>query len=544
MHIHFLPALEERPIDGSRPRPYIFVHIDTPRRVSPPPSDEAVAEFFAKHNALLAMLEEKGVRIFSIMVHVHSLEGLAPHSSCYLDSLCAFLHEHPFAVPPRTVQFPLMLTVSVPEGGGEETAVDRSHPLFVEATSKICKAFWQNASVRATGFLFVDVVTAPDRFLVDTLARGSLSDDDPIVTLRVWDHPDDRTMGPGRLEIRLAGANFVAAGAADVSALARRVLAVKRSEATILYFTISSSNVATSVAASLVDHRDHSYLGVRFVAGVCQGAATVKAQKESESTLDGTEPCLAVLQCSSVAYVVFERFSFSSRTVAAVQAIQRPASGANCAPIAILEFRGCSFFKECDVGTPESGFLGLCHLASAVSCRSTTHCLAITETPLSASDSTALTGMLVDPECSLHTLKLGGTTTGSEPFLESGFVTHFFQQLPSMITLANLTFLYVAPPFTFSAILDGVERNYSLRELDGLTFEAELDPESASGTYAGEIESYLAANARGRATVAKAVAYPSCPDLQNKAIEAIRLLADSDDTTSLYLCLQLFLPSL
>jgi hypothetical protein len=93
-------------------------------------------------------------------------------------------------------------------------------------------------------------------------------------------------------------------------------------------------------------------------------------------------------------------------------------------------------------------------------------------------------------------------------------------------------------------IVDGVKRNYSLRKLEGLTFETELDPNSSSSSYVEEIGAYLTANACGREVVARAAASPSNRALQDETIEVIRFLADSDDTTSLYLCLQLFLPTL
>jgi hypothetical protein len=197
MQIHFVPALEERPVvDGSRPRPLIFVHVDTP--TVPETNDRTVAEFFAHHSAMLAMLEARGERIFSFLVHVRSLEGLAPQSSNYLDALCTFLREHPFAVAPRTPQRPLLLTVSVPHEGEAEAAadVDRSHPLFAEATSKICQAFWQNARVRASQFLFVDVGTAPDSDVVDLLAHGRSSSAHPAVRLRVCDKSRRSRHGP------------------------------------------------------------------------------------------------------------------------------------------------------------------------------------------------------------------------------------------------------------------------------------------------------------------------------------------------------------
>jgi hypothetical protein len=215
----------------------------------------------------------------------------------------------------------------------------------------------------------------------------------------------------------------------------------------------------------------------------------------------------------------------------------------------MLEFRGCTFTSDVgDLGgtpPPSSGPLGLCDLAIAMSCRTgTLRALEISDSPLGAGAATALVGMLVAPECALDNLVLGGTTKGSELGLQSGLVRHFFQHLPLMKSLVNLTFNYAVPADASSCVLDGVRRNYSLRRLDGLAFEKDLDTESACGACSEEIKSYLAANARGRDVVARAVANPARRHLQNKAVETIRLLADSDDTTSLYLCLQMFLPAL
>lgn len=565
MQINFLPALEERPIDGSRPRPLIFVHIDTPRG-SVPPTNEAVAESFAQHDAMLTMLEERGEKIFSILVHVHSLQGISP-SSRYLEALCEFLGEHPFAVAPRTPQRPLMLTVSVPEEEEEEeeAVVDRSHPFFTEATSRICRAFWQNAHVRSSQFVFVDVVTAPDSSLVDWLVHGRSSNENPLVTVRVCDNPDDPPMGPDVLEVRLAGANVVAAGEGHVAATAHSVLAARPMAVPVVGFCVYSPKVADAVATSLLRRRDsggnntNNFICARFAAGVNHSSLGMAVSRGNgpggAAALDGTVLMAAAWQCPSVASVCFDRFRFTSRTVAAVEAtLQRAATGElRSAPITIVQCRGCTFSDEeggdrAGTASPigaAAAATGLCDLARAISRSGRLHVLEISDATLGLSDAIALVGMLVDPECTIDSLKVGSAMIimSDDPWLDDGFVNHFFQNLPRMKSLVNLSFGCAVTAETAETVLDGVKSNYTLRKLEGLTFESELrGPESSLG--AEEIESYLAANVRGRDVVARAVADPASRELQDKAIATILLLADMDDTTSLYLCLQLFLPSL
>lgn len=550
MRIEFLPANEERPAAGSRQRPVIFVHIETP---SAHETDERVAEFFGRKRAVLSMLEGRGDKIFAFLVHVHSVEELAPPSR-YLEALCSFFREHPFAVVPRTPQRPLRLTVSVPEDGrdhhDDEDDDDRSNAALAEATSQICRAFWENPHVRASQFVLLDVAEVPSGAVVDLLLRGGRpSNNRPHVTLRVSDRPDGR-MGPDALELELPGAaDFVAAGASRVAAVARRVLAAAFKESATaperIRVGVHSPSAAEAVAASLLEHRDHLCATMAFGVRTRRSALNTAGSdgRRPETTLDGTDLCAAVLQCPSVACVSFARFTFSPRTVAAVREIKRAAPGAGIAPIAILEFKDCSFVADRGLGTPASAPPGLCDLANAVACSSTLRCLHVTNTPLSVSDSSALVRVLVGREWDIRRLKLGGTAHGRDPYLERGFVCHFFQKLPLMKSLVDLTFLCATSADVSPTVLNGVKHNFSLRALQGLTFGRGLDPES-SRRCSGEVTAYLDANARGREVVAQAVANPASRDLRDNAIEVIRQLADSDETTSLYLCLQLLLPSL
>lgn len=294
MQIRFSLFVERgMPVEGSLQRPSLLVFIETPSFC---PTDESIAESFGRHKATLSRLENRGERIFSFVVNVPSIEGIAPPSR-YLETLCSYLRELPFWLAPRTPSRPLMLTIGVPQEEEDAAGVDRSHPHLAEATSKIGTALWENAHVCAAQYLYLDVVAVPDSTVLDLLVHGRSSDANPSVTVRVCDRPGSHDACPDVLEISLAGAQFVAVGGSSCCGNGTErasfpAFGVRRSPWQI--FCMFSSNVVAAVTTSLLDHRNHNYVDVRFLC----------ADRHLD---DGTYLCAAAVQCSSIATVTFDR---------------------------------------------------------------------------------------------------------------------------------------------------------------------------------------------------------------------------------------------
>jgi hypothetical protein len=124
-----------------------------------------------------------------------------------------------------------------------------------------------------------------------------------------------------------------------------------------------------------------------------------------------------------------------------------------------------------------------------------------------------------------------------EPCLSDASVRHFFQMLPSMKRLKGLVFPFSVPGLLTRAVVDGIKNNYSLHRVVKLKF--------GSAQLQSEIKSYTTANAKGREAVYDAVANHGNRPLLERALRVLHRLSKSDneeDATTLYLCLQLYLP--
>jgi hypothetical protein len=122
---------------------------------------------------------------------------------------------------------PLRLTVDVvAELGADE--VDRSDPALAEATSRICRAFWENERFRAAAVVNIDVPAAPSPEALDAFFRGrtrnTTTRDSPCVTIRVTDRPDQPSNDRDMLQVEVGGLRLVGEKSPYAAAVADAVL--------------------------------------------------------------------------------------------------------------------------------------------------------------------------------------------------------------------------------------------------------------------------------------------------------------------------------
>jgi hypothetical protein len=155
----------------------------------------------------------------------------------------------------------------------------------------------------------------------------------------------------------------------------------------------------------------------------------------------------------------------------------------------------------------------------------------------------ALCTILARSEWPLGALALGYAMHGeNEPYLSDSCIQHFFKMLPSMKTLNGLQFICSVPAHMSRTVVDGIKNNYWITQVVGLEFA--VDSESAARLQS-ETESYATANLYGRTAVYQAVTNPRNRRLLSSALAVLHRLSNSDDIgdfTTLYLCMQLFLP--
>jgi hypothetical protein len=152
--------------------------------------------------------------------------------------------------------------------------------------------------------------------------------------------------------------------------------------------------------------------------------------------------------------------------------------------------------------------------------------------------------MLTSGACSVEFLHIGGTASGGGPCLSSDCLDYFFQRLPMMKSLASLTLKQTVPRTLSQTIVDGIKRNYVLRNVSSLTFES--DAQESKDSLKSEIAAYVQANDLGRGTIVAAVANPADRNLQREALRQMATLASRNDTAdnaTLFLFVRLFLPS-
>jgi hypothetical protein len=209
----------------------------------------------------------------------------------------------------------------------------------------------------------------------------------------------------------------------------------------------------------------------------------------------------------------------------------------------------CLLVEECTGHRPSShrdegnaSFVRACDLAVAVSQANPVLLLSLEKTHLNARDLDLLCRMLTRTTCSVKYLKLGrGEDDDETPGLSDECLRLFFQSLPGMESLEDLTLHQVAPSSMSETILGGIRRNYSLHRVTGLTFDADAQGSTETDL---EIAAIVRANAHGRRTVFLSVKGQLPVVAAVGEIHRLANSADPEDDTTLFLCLQLFIPSL
>jgi hypothetical protein len=498
----------------------------------------SVDKFFRDIASTLTRLENLGGKTYWVAVMVNDVGELGP-TSYFLEALCAFLRENAFAVAgERTYVRPLRLTVEVVAELGADD-VDRSDPALAEATSRICRAFWENERFRAAAVVNVDVPAAPSPEALDAFFRGRTRNttmrDSPRVTIRVTDRPDQPGNDRDMLLVEVGGLRIVGEKSPHAAAVADAVLGSAFPDVTAgLCVWFFSPDAAAAFTTSLRGRGNHGFPHIAFFVGeprdtgIVEDAPGVAEPPPRPAAFDMAGLCGAVLRCPAVNFLAFEGFNF---TAAAVAVAREAASGAD-PPAAVLSLLT---FSRCTFSDPVHGF---CSLAAAMSPRNKLLLLCLLGTSLHMRDMAALSSILGCSDCPINTLALGDALYGeSERCLNDACVQHFFQMLPSMKRLKSLMFRCSVPAHMSRTVVDGIKNNYSLRRVMEMTF--------GTAQLQGEAESYTTANGNGREDVFEAVANPGNRPLLERAIGVLHRLSNSEeqgDATTLYLCLQLFLP--
>jgi hypothetical protein len=198
--------------------------------------------------------------------------------------------------------------------------------------------------------------------------------------------------------------------------------------------------------------------------------------------IDGSRLFVAALQCPTVTGLEINGFLVSAGTVVA---------GSRRTPLNILTLVDCYFtmtgdsldgvvdrsttcllVEECTGHRPSShrdegnaSFVRACDLAVAVSQANPVLLLSLEKTHLNARDLDLLCRMLTRTTCSVKYLKLGrGEDDDETPGLSDECLRLFFQSLPGMESLEDLTLHQVAPSSMSETILGGSDATTACTE--------------------------------------------------------------------------------
>lgn len=529
MRFQVMPVFE-----GGGTRAVLALFIRTPSRRE---GSRTVENFF-RDNAL--SLTRLHYRVVWISVVLQDLGELGPTSS-FMEALCEFLREHPFNVAlTRTHARPLRLTVGVSDEGDDAPHVDRSaDPVVVEVTSRICRAFWENARFRTAEVVDLDLPAAPTREALELFYRGRNRNTSfhhsSSVTIRVSDRPVEAGNEHDVLQLEIGGLRLVGERSPHMASVADVVLGSAFPDAKAgLKISLYSPESVTGFTASLRGNRHHGFPHITFVAGdpreigILDAPGAAAPPWHTNATLDMADLCGAVLQCPAVNGLAFEGLNF---TAAAVDSARVATSHADAAAVlATLTFNRCTFSNPVHYG--------FCSLTSAIAPSRSLRSISLPDTPLQLSDMQALCSLLASSDWPLTTLALGDAQFGEgKRCLNHACVQHFFQMLPSMKTLKRLMFRCSVPSYLSRTVLDGIKCNYWLHQVIGLQFD--------TAPLQFEVESYTSANVNGRTAVYEAVANPGNRPTLETALGVLHRLSNSNeiwDGTTLYLCLQLVLP--
>jgi hypothetical protein len=531
MRFHVGPVVEAGGLEES-------VFIWTPRGRA---SRRNVDVFIRELASTLTRRENVGETICGISVLLQDLGELGP-ASYFLEALCNFLREHAFAVAgDRTQANPLQLKAQVLDEVVED--VEQSDSVVREVISRICRAIWENERIRTANVVHLDLPAAPNREALDLFLSGRTSNttasDSPSVTIRVRPRAEEPGNERDVLGLDVAGLRFAAESSHHSAAVADVVLGSSFSEAEAgvnLNVMLFSAGSAAAFAASLRRNRHHGFPVLNIAKADPSEFAIVDATGDADparpTDVDTADLCRAVLRCPAVDALAFLGLNFSAAAVdAAREATSDPDPTAKLSKLT---------FARCTYSDPIHGFSSL---AAAMSPSNTLQLLALAGTPLQMNDMAALCSILARSEWPLLTLVLGDAINGDkEPCLSDACVQHFFQMLPSIKALSGLKFSCSVPTQLSRTVVDGIKYNYWITQVVGLTFA--VDSESTARLQS-EAEFYATANLYGRTAVHVAVTSPGNRPLREIALAVLHRLSNSDDIgnfTTLYLCLQLFLP--
>jgi hypothetical protein len=534
MLFRFVSVPEE---DDNAEGMYVALVIETPGQ---PEAVSEVMQFFGAIDSGLTSLANDGYQIAAFRVVLSTPGGLAS-PTCFMNVLCTFLRGRYFLIAQnRTSARPLSLGIRL----SDDFAVDRSDGLIADATSMICRAIWENGTIRATSFVAMDLPASPSQQMIRTFVVES---DVRNVHLQVTNTPGVRSLEHNVAQIHFENGNcFTAVGVSHVEMIVKRVLKVMNSPRMLsVRLVVYTAHVAAVVAERLRSHRNHVYRSLLFATGELAHVVD-KDVDERLPPIDGADLCDAALRCPAVRKVSFQDFQFSAAAVSAAKEALATSTGTRTAAVLdTLFLASCDFVKNHtgpaqarDEGERECA-MGICDLVMTVSSFSILQNLILFGTKLGISDLKTLCTMLTGSECSILFLVVGGKPPGGASCLRGDGVLHFFKRLPFMTTLKQLEFYYVVPAFMSQHILNGIKNNYSLEGLRELTFESD------GPTRVLEINAHLNANARGRGTIATAVKYPEDHTLQDEALKVLHRLSNSnerEDETARFLCLLLLLP--
>jgi hypothetical protein len=438
----------------------------------------------------------------------------------------------------REVPFPQRSTGPVTFSVRAEDANRADHPFVGRVVSLICHDCIGNPNA-ASKSIILGTGAAPRRELLEPLLQRAFRQ--PAVDLHLFDFNAPRPLAL-LLESTVNPGARISAPTEMVTMVMKSLLKCEDDDAPEgfeVHFLTAAA--LPGLVQALREHPNHQYKSMSFF-------------WSGEGPSDATDLCAAAMLCPRPSLrLFFYRFHFDNASrsplIAEMDEVDR-------VPLERLLLSWCNFgpgavpllakrpARELTLFSCVGG--GVAELATTLAQTETLSTLNLDMVVLDVLDMARLCNILTAEGCLVSTLKIGGCSFGTY-CLSYEAADHFFHDLPNMKSLRVLTCHHFAPIAQSRTILRGVDRNYGLREVSGLSFEAP-DPE-ASFRLASEVASFAQANARGRGTVFASVQNPGSAALRGAALGAIHRLAnvsrgdgDDDNGTSLYLCVRLFLP--
>jgi hypothetical protein len=522
-------------IEGDDPRSSIHqvLRLSTPSQRERP---EDIDNFFRNCTSTLTRLFVTTLRIFCISIMLQEPQELGP-TSYYLEALCAFLRENDLKLAEdRTEDCPLRLEIYVSDEDGDNQ--NRSNLFITEATSRICRSFWENERARTAEFVFLDLCVIPSLSVVELWRFGRNSNNSspsnsglnsnisspqnpsPTVTIQVVDHVNSEL---DLLIVDVPKMRFTGSASLQVAGVVDFMLGSFAPDlGTCLRASFHSCQAAATLTASLVRNKHHGFSDI-----VLNNAM----QNSSESDVTSETPALleAVLRCPSVTDLRLSGFYFTATDVTNLRE-----AFSEVGPASVLTTLA---FSECMILDPDHGFSSL---ATTMTPSCSLCQFFLNECFMQENDMTNLCSILARSEWPLATLSFQDQSLYYNPmYLNDVSVVHFFQMLPSMKTMKRLHFHRIVSQHLSRIVLDGIKNNYTLHDVTGLEFH--------TTRLNDEMNLYTSANAKGRTAIYEALTNLSNQEYRQINEEAITVLhrlsnsSNQKDESILFLCVQLFL---